>query len=80
LTFSEKNLRRSFTGLIQASPIRREKLAMKSVEPRRQTVKDVAGRMREHLVSLRRQRPRAGVVKMADFRGQRQSRPNDLSS
>jgi hypothetical protein len=44
-------------------------LAMKSVEPGRQTVKDVAGRMREHLVSLRRQRPRAGVVKMADFRG-----------
>ncbi|MGC1349963.1 MAG: hypothetical protein WA858_09305 [Xanthobacteraceae bacterium] len=55
-------------------------LAMKSVEPGRQTVKDVAGRMREHLVSLRRQRPRAGVVKMADFRGQRQSRPNDLRS
>ena len=55
-------------------------LAMKSVEPGRQTVKDLAGRMREHLVSLRRQRPRAGVVKMADFRGQRQSRPNDLRS
>ena len=55
-------------------------LAMKSVEPRRQTVKDVARRMREHLVSLRRQRPRAGVVRMADFRGQRQSRPNDLRS
>ena len=55
-------------------------LAMKSVVPRRQTVKDVAMRMREHLVSLRRQRPRAGVVKMADFRGQRQSRPNDLRS
>ena len=55
-------------------------LAMKSIEPRRQTVKDVAMRMREHLVSLRRQRPRAGVVKMADFRGQRQSRPNDLRS
>ena len=55
-------------------------LAMKSVEPRRQTVNDVAGRMREHLVSLRRQRPRAGVVKMADFRGQRQSWPNDLRS
>jgi hypothetical protein len=31
-------------------------LAMKSVEPRRQTVKDVAMRMREHLVSLRRLR------------------------
>ena len=55
-------------------------LAMKSVEPRRQTVKDVAMRMREHLVSLRRQRPRPGVIKMADFRGQRQSRPNDLRS
>ena len=55
-------------------------LAMKSVEPGRQTVKDVAGRMREHLVILRRQRPRAGVVKMVDFRGQWQSRPNDLGS
>ena len=55
-------------------------LAMKSVEPRRQTVKDVAMRMREHLVSLRRQRPRPGVVKMADFHGQRQSRLNDLRS
>ena len=55
-------------------------LAMKSVEPRRQTVKDVAMRMREHLVSLRRQRPRPGVIKMADFRGQRQSRPSDLRS
>jgi hypothetical protein len=55
-------------------------LTMKSVEPRRQTVKDVAMRMREHLVSLRRQRPRPEVIKMADFRGQRQSRPSDLRS
>jgi hypothetical protein len=55
-------------------------LAKKSVEPRRQTVKDVAIRMREHLAGLRRQRPRAGMIKMADFREQRRNRPNGLRS
>ena len=55
-------------------------LAKESVEPRRQTVKDVAMRMREHLTGLRRQRPRAGMIKTADFRGQRQNRPNGLRS
>jgi hypothetical protein len=55
-------------------------LAMKSVEPERQTVKDLAMRRREHLAGLRRRRPRAGTVKMADFRGHRQDRPNGLRS
>ena len=68
------NMEQQLGEMIRMTP------AMKSVEPRRQTVKDVAMRMREHLVSLRRQRPRPGVIKMADFRGQRQSRPNDLRS
>jgi hypothetical protein len=35
------------------------KLAIKSVEPRRQTAHDVATRMREHLAQLRKPRPRA---------------------
>jgi hypothetical protein len=55
-------------------------LAMKSIQPERQTVKELAMRMREHLAGLRRQRPRAGTVKMADFRGLRQNRPNGLRS
>jgi hypothetical protein len=55
-------------------------VAIKSVQPERQTVKDLAMRMREHLAGLRRQHPRAGTVKMADFRGQRQNRANNLRS
>jgi hypothetical protein len=51
----------------QINEMMRMTLAMKSVKPKSQTVKDVAMRMREHLAGLRRHRPRAGMVKMADL-------------
>jgi hypothetical protein len=52
-------------------------LAMKSIKPKPQTVKDVATRMREHLAGLRRQRPRARMVKKADLMQIRQGQARD---
>ena len=50
-----------------ANEMMRITLAMKSVKPKSQTVKDVAMGMREHLAGLRRPRPRARMVKMANL-------------
>jgi hypothetical protein len=52
-------------------------LAMKSVKHKPQTVKDVAMRMGEHLAGLRRQRPRAKMVKKADLMQIRQGQARD---
>ena len=51
----------------QINEMMRMTLAMKSVKPKSQTVNDVAMRMREHLAGVRRHRPRARMVKMADL-------------
>jgi hypothetical protein len=51
----------------QINEMMRMTLAMKSLEPKSQTVKDVAMRMREHLAGLRRPRPRTGMVKKVDL-------------
>jgi hypothetical protein len=48
-------------------------LAMKSIKPKPQTVKDVAMRMREHLAGLRRQRPRARMSARLYRRSSRRS-------
>jgi hypothetical protein len=52
-------------------------LAMKSVKPKPQSVKVVAMRMREHLAGLRRQRPRARMVKKADLMQIREGHARD---
>jgi hypothetical protein len=61
----------------QVIDMMRMTLAMKSVKPKTQTVKDVAMRMREHLAGLRRHRPRARMVKIADLMQTRAGQARD---
>jgi hypothetical protein len=61
----------------QINEMMRMTLAMKSLEPKSQTVKDVAMRMREHLVGLRTRRPRTRMVKKAELMQIREGEARD---